>query len=330
MSFGSVVTSIPAHNDYVRCVLIPCDDENFLSGGDDQIIHTYCTRSLKHIASCSGNCTVLSMTICGNHDILAVGDDRGTIILWNLSSFTQIKAVKAHDYGVLAIECDSKEARLISSSSDKSIKVWNITTCELVACLTEHTNWVTAVKVCNKNRTLFSSSWDHSIRVWDLQQFQLLWTLSGHTDAVTNVILSSDEETIFSCSYDKAIILWDSTTFHMLYTLTASHPIFCMCVTLDGATLFAGTSGRNIEVWDVPSRGQRATLSGHQRTVSAIAVSSDGERIVSGDRDGELLVWEGDPVISVTQIKAIGRSPNSQSHTFSAKKISIFYSLRNF
>ena len=47
-----------------------------------------------------------------------------------------------------------------------------------------------------------------------------------------------------------------------------------------------------VRIWDTSSTAELATLRGHEGGVRAVAISADGRRIVSGDGNGRLILWE--------------------------------------
>jgi WD40 repeat protein len=47
-----------------------------------------------------------------------------------------------------------------------------------------------------------------------------------------------------------------------------------------------------VRVWDLDGGELLATLTGHEDWVVAVAVTPDGDRIVSGSGDGTVRVWE--------------------------------------
>jgi outer membrane protein assembly factor BamB len=58
------------------------------------------------------------------------------------------------------------------------------------------------------------------------------------------------------------------------------------------ATLLAAAAGRALILWDVPSRREVKRFRGHRAAIAALAFSTDGRLVVTGSRDGTLLVWD--------------------------------------
>ena len=46
-----------------------------------------------------------------------------------------------------------------------------------------------------------------------------------------------------------------------------------------------------IHVWHISKGTHVATLAGHQRSVTALVVTADGQRIISGGSEGDVKVW---------------------------------------
>jgi len=77
------------------------------------------------------------------------------------------------------------DRKIISGSSDKSVKVWSLHTGQ---CLNTfggyfkgHTDRVWSVAISSDETKIFSGSQDKSIKVWDIQTGDCITTLQGHT-----------------------------------------------------------------------------------------------------------------------------------------------------
>jgi hypothetical protein len=83
-----------------------------------------------------------------------------------------------------------------------------------------------------------------------------------------------------------------------------------------GGGSFAGTNvvippGENdtsVRLWHAPSGAARLVLAGHRGAVRAVAWSRDGSRLVSGDADGVLILWD-----AITGRRLGSRRPTTQA-----------------
>jgi WD40 repeat protein len=60
-----------------------------------------------------------------------------------------------------------------------------------------------------------------------------------------------------------------------------------------GRTRLAFAIDGAIHIWDIHDRREIAALKGHDSGISAIIISPDGSRIVTGAADGTVRVWDG-------------------------------------
>ena len=63
-------------------------------------------------------------------------------------------------------------------------------------------------------------------------------------------------------------------------------------VSADGKRAISVSSDRMLKVWNLESRRELFTLSGHSSWVRACGMSADGKRAVSGSEDNTLKVWD--------------------------------------
>jgi WD40 repeat protein len=51
-------------------------------------------------------------------------------------------------------------------------------------------------------------------------------------------------------------------------------------------------TGNDVQIWDVASGTQVATLSGHSAPVNLVAFSADGKSLASCGQDNQLILWQ--------------------------------------
>lgn len=96
---------------------------------------------------------------------------------------------------------------------------------------------------------------------------------------------------------------YDLRTKKCEFKLAGANNVTAFAITPDEKTLALGLANRTIELWDLPSRQLRATLTGHILEVTALAFSPDGKMLASGEknrddgvfwvRGGILKIWNG-------------------------------------
>jgi WD40 repeat protein len=60
----------------------------------------------------------------------------------------------------------------------------------------------------------------------------------------------------------------------------------------DGHTLATGSDDKAVRLWDVGTRHQIGTLTGHTESVESMAFSPDGHILATGGDDGTARLWD--------------------------------------
>jgi WD40 repeat protein len=78
--------------------------------------------------------------------------------------------------------------RLISGSSDSTIKIWNILSGECLKTLKGHSGPIWSIQLITNDRVISCSN-DKTIKIWDLSTGQCVGTCIGHTKDVACIQL---------------------------------------------------------------------------------------------------------------------------------------------
>ena len=216
-----------------------------------------------------------------------------------------IRTLQGHTHAVTAVALSSDGRRAVSGSDDNTLRVWDLESGQMLRALQGHSFSVTAVALSSDGRRAVSGSDDETLRVWDLESGQTLRTLQGHTRSVTAVALSSDGRRAVSGSDDETMRVWDLESGRTLRTLQRhSEKINAVALSSDRRRAVSGSDDKTLRVWDLESGQTLRTLQGHTEKVTlrtvqghalpvtAVALSSDGRRAVSGSHDRTLRVWD--------------------------------------
>ena len=184
--------------------------------------------------------------------------------------------------------------RIVSASSDNTLRLWDGQSGESLATLEGHADLVQSAQFSPDGLRIVSASSDNTLRLWDGQSGEPLATLEGHTRAVESAQFSPDGLRIVSASSDNTLRLWDGQSGESLATLEGHMgPVRSAQFSPDGLRIVSASSDNTLRLWDGQSGEPLATLEGHTNSVLSAQFSPDDLRIVSASSDNTLRLWDG-------------------------------------
>ena len=117
-----------------------------------------------------------------------------------------IREYKGHFKTIRSIKCDEKLKKLISASTDKTIKIWDLDTGDCLKTLIDHKKWVTSILILPNNKFI-SGSCDKTLKIWDLNSYECLNTLTNKSD-IYALCLISDNQIACGCR-NGSINIWN-------------------------------------------------------------------------------------------------------------------------
>ncbi|XP_054751158.1 F-box/WD repeat-containing protein 7-like [Lytechinus pictus] len=227
-----------------------------------------------------------------------------------LKGYCTVRTFEGHTQGISCVQFD--DTRIVSGSSDKTIKVWNIRTNSpwSVQTLVGHSGTVRCLHL--EGNRLVSGSTDTTIKVWDLSM-QSSWssiacrvTMTGHHDMVR--CLQVDDDKVVSGSYDRTLKVWDIRTGQCRLTLSG-HLGAVICLQFDDFKIISGSADKTIKIWSLSSGLCMRTLMGHQNSVTCLQF--DASKIISGSLDSNLKFWDlktGECISTIDWVNAEGHT----------------------
>ncbi|KAE8725324.1 Protein FIZZY-RELATED 1 [Hibiscus syriacus] len=229
----------------------------------------------------------------GTH--LAVGTSDGDVEIWDTPCCRRVRTLEGHRLRVGTLAWSS--SLLSSGSRDKSILQRDIRAPDDFASkLSGHKSEVCGLKWSYDNRELASGGNDNKLFVWNQHSTQPVLKYCEHTAAVKAIAWSPHLHGLLASgggTADRCIRFWNTTTNTHLSCMDTGSQV-CNLVWSKNVNELVSTHGysqNQIIVWRYPTMTKLATLTGHTYRVLYLAISPDGQTIVTGAGDETLRFW---------------------------------------
>ena len=264
----------------IKSLVYTPDGQRLITGGDDQTIKVWNSRTGQLLLSLSGHTSsIRSLVVTSDGSTLVSGSDDQTIRLWNLGSGQSLQTLKGHKSYINALAISPDGQLLASGSADQTIRLWTFTG-QPIRTLSGHKSYVNALAFSPDGRLLASASADQTIKLWEVSSGILVRTLAGHLSYVNAVAFTPDGQQVISGSADRTLKIWDVTTGAELRTLTGhSSFVEALAISPDGQRLISGSADQTLKIWEFTSGNLLHTLTGFNAHIRYIAPSPDWETI---------------------------------------------------
>ncbi|CAN1257487.1 Protein FIZZY-RELATED 3 [Linum perenne] len=159
-----------------------------------------------------------------------------------------------------------------------------------------HFGQVCGLKWSHDDRELASGGNDNQLLVWNQHSQQPILKLTEHTAAVKAIAWSPHQSGLLASgggTADRCIRFWNTTSGNQLNHIDTGSQVCNLGWSKNVNELVSthGYSQNQIMVWKYPSLSKVATLTGHSLRVLYLAMSPDGQTIVTGAGDETLRFW---------------------------------------
>ncbi|KAL1719160.1 WD40-repeat-containing domain protein [Schizophyllum commune] len=214
--------------------------------------------------------------------------------------------------------CFSPDGKyLATGAEDRQIRIWDIAKKSIKHIFDGHQQEIYSLEFSYDGRLIVSGSGDKTARIWDMQDGTSKVLAINDQDSlnadagVTSVAISPDGRLVAAGSLDTAVRIWDVESGVLLERLRGHRDsVYSVAFTPDGKGLISGSLDKTLKYWDVsglargaarraPGRGgdEKNSLctmnfTGHKDYVLSVAVSPDGQWVVSGSKDRGVQFWD--------------------------------------
>ena len=294
---GRLVGELSGHSDVLRRVEALADQSSLVSIGASSI-RTWgeyapkLWRNLNWEEDFASNRAIISpdgQRLASTHN--AIGDYRIILSDMDGAGETDIELVGHKDF-VPSIAFNHDGSLLVSTDYQGVVCVWETSSGSLLERFTDHTARVHSSAFSPVADVLASGGNDNTVLLRNLDTGQM-HILSDHTNRIPGVSFSPDGRVLASASMDGTVRLWDVATGKAQQVFVPHNGIGVRTVRFSpiGGMLATGSDDDSLALIDLGS-GEIVSLEGHPDDVFNLAFGPDGRVLVSGDRAGNLMVWD--------------------------------------
>ncbi len=237
--------------------------------------------------------SVVSIRFSPDGRKLASVNSNCKVILWDVATGQKGDSQPLHGERIWSIAFSPDGRILAGGTMNARIRLWDLASSEVRSELEIPTRGaatavVTALTFSPDGRTLASATANRTLMLWAMIAGYPRITGIESPSGIGAVAFSPDGTLLASSQFNGQVRIHESTSPGDAFVLDRQEgPPPSLAFSPDGRTLATSTIlDPVIRLWDLPSRRERARISGPTRGVSAIAFSPDGRVLAGGEATG--------------------------------------------
>ncbi|KAM3575661.1 hypothetical protein VYU27_002407 [Nannochloropsis oceanica] len=291
------VLDAPALQDDFYLNLVDWSSLNVLAVGLGTCVYLWsaCTSSVTKLCDLGEDDSVTSVAWTQRGTHLAVGTNTGEVQMWDVGRCQRIRSLSGHSARIGTMSWNGQV--LASGSRDRLIYLRDVRAREpRVKKLQGHRQEVCGLRWSFDDCQLASGGNDNKLYIWTLHSSQPVQKFTEHTAAVKALAWSPHQGGLLASgggTADRHIRFWNTLTGASLSRVDTGSQV-CNLMWSKNVNEIVSTHGYSLNqiiLWRYPSMTKVTTLTGHTFRVLYLAISPDGQTIVTGAGDETLRFW---------------------------------------
>ncbi|WP_372369701.1 protein kinase [Candidatus Uabimicrobium sp. HlEnr_7] len=213
--------------------------------------------------------------------------EQNAIKIWNMDTLKSEKTLANHTDLVTFIAFFHDGEKLVSTSTDKTIRIWDIASGQQISQILHSDSIFRADLHLDSQRMAFSSQ--HNVGIVDLMTSKVVAQI-GEDSKVTDVRYSDD--VLAYSSHDSTIKLWDKNLNNIRKVLVGHKGIVNRFIFASRGKMISGANDGTIKIWDTDT-GKYTVSSKHLSSVLYLA-HHPHKNMWCSVTSGEIKLWKDD------------------------------------
>ncbi|CAL8460523.1 g52 [Coccomyxa elongata] len=294
---GASTAELSGHTDTVASLRFNTSGTLLASGGLDGHVGIWdmAAGSCKHSLEGPGG-AIEWVDWHPRGDILLAGSEDFTAWLWNAQTAACMQVFTGHS-GPVRCGRFTPDGKLVVTGGgeyDASLRVWDPKTGTCVRTMQGqqfHPTGLTALDVHADSSIVLTGAEDGSACLTNIQTGRLLGRLAGHTDSIEAVRMSSSMPYSATGSVDGNLIIWDNTSLSVRSTCMHPEAVVMLVLHPSQPLVYTACLDGVARCWDARTGTCTQQWTGHQEGIQDIAISMDGNSVITGSDDNTARVF---------------------------------------
>lgn len=277
--------------------LVDWGSSNVLGVGLGSCVYMWNSQSGRVTKLCElqdDNVTSVNWIQRGSH--IAIGTGKGLVQIWDAERCRRLRTMTGHTARVGALAWN--DHILTSGSRDRLIYHRDVRSPEqYLRRLAGHKQEVCGLRWNTDDGQLASGGNDNKLMVWNKVDETPIYRFSDHTAAVKAIAWSPHQHNLLASgggTADRSIKFWNTSTGQKIKEVDTGSQVCNIAWSKNSDEIVSthGYSQNQIVVWKYPRMEQVVSLTGHTYRVLYLAMSPDGQTVVTGAGDETLRFWK--------------------------------------
>jgi WD40 repeat protein len=313
------------HTDAVWGAAVSADGRRALSGSYDRSVRLWDVLTGKELLKLADfPAAVMAVAFLPDGQSCVASCSDGSVHFCDLKLGKRVRQIQAHNGSANGLDVSKDGKLLATGGADGTVKIWDCATGTEKQALAGSTDWIWSVAFSPDGKQVLAGGADKAARLWDIESGKELVQLNSHKDSINAVAFSADGKRALTGSNDGEVRLWGLDKGHVIRQMTGPKtPVYSVLFSREGRHAFAAGADGIIRTWEITQqdaqssglamrgRGRTAMVmdpygnpisaeagketrryEGHDGAVYHLALSPDGQQLLSAGRDGTLRLWE--------------------------------------
>lgn len=148
------------------------------------------------------------------NDRLYVCDGTGDLHVFQLSSLSLLKSIKAHSQSCNVVKLHPNAKYILTGGKDAHLNVFDILTFELIKSIPAHNFAIYDICFLEGTDYFATASRDKTIKLWNAEEIEFLLRINkenfdSHTHSINTLYWEKDCKRLVSAGDDRVIIIWE-------------------------------------------------------------------------------------------------------------------------